>query len=143
VEDLNIGETVDTCYLLDFVGPKGFTVELSKVFNRVIVFDHSKLTMSKVPSNEECPDNLELNINVHESSSEAVYNYFSNKLLDTNCTVCTLVRNEDKDRIETLLKYIEDGELNKWNLPDTRAFDISLKVERRKLNCITNPYMFD
>ncbi|XP_026418435.1 uncharacterized protein LOC113313868 [Papaver somniferum] len=140
VEDLNIGGTVDTCYLLDFVGPKGFTVKLSKVFNRVIVFDHSKLAMSKVPSNEECPDNLELNINVHESSSKAVYNYFLNKLLDTNCT---LVRNEDRDRIETLLKYIEDGELNKWNLPDTRAFDISLKVERRKLNCITNPYMFD
>ncbi|KAI3849665.1 hypothetical protein MKW98_026579, partial [Papaver atlanticum] len=57
---LNIG-AVDTCYLLDFVGPKGFYVELSKVFNRVIVFNHSKL--AKVPSNEECPDNLKLNIN--------------------------------------------------------------------------------
>ncbi|KAI3862260.1 hypothetical protein MKW92_007048 [Papaver armeniacum] len=140
VEDLNIGGTVDTCYLLDFVGPKGFSVELSKVFNRVIAFNHSKLAMSKVPSNMECPDNLELNINVQESSSRAVYKYFSNKLLDTKCT---LVRSEDRDRIETLLKYIEDGELNKWNLPDTRAFDISLKEERQKLNCITNPYMFD
>ncbi|KAI3980096.1 hypothetical protein MKX01_013517 [Papaver californicum] len=76
---------------------------------RVIAFDHSKLAVSKVPSNEECPDNLELNINVQESSSRAVYNYFSNKLLDTKCTL-----------------YIEDGELNKWNLPNTKAFNISL-----------------
>ncbi|KAI3838773.1 hypothetical protein MKX03_004719 [Papaver bracteatum] len=93
---------------------------------RVIAFDHSKLAVLKVPSNVECPDNLELNINVQESSSKVVYNYFSNKLLDTNCT---LVRNEDRDRIETLLKYIEDSELNKWNLPDTKAFNI--KFERR------------
>ncbi|KAI3853593.1 hypothetical protein MKW98_025110 [Papaver atlanticum] len=138
VEDLNIGGAVDTCYLLDFVGAKGFSVELSKVFSRVIVFNHSKL--AKVPSNEECPDSLKLNINVQESSSRAVYNYFSDKLLDSKCT---LVRSEDRDRIQTLLKYIEDGELNRWSLPDTKAFNISLKEERRKLNCITNPYMFD
>ncbi|KAI3990295.1 hypothetical protein MKX01_037634 [Papaver californicum] len=64
----------------------------------------------------------------------------SNKLLDMELT---LVRSEDRDRIETVLKNIEDSELNKWNLPDIKAFNISLKEERRKLNCITNPYMFD
>ncbi|MCL7034365.1 hypothetical protein MKW94_024299, partial [Papaver nudicaule] len=140
IEDLTIGGAVNTCYLLDFVGPKGFSVELSKAFNRVIVFDHSKLTASKVPSNEECPDNLELNINVQESSSRAVYNYFSSKLLDTKYT---LVGNEDRDRIENMLKFVEDSELQKWNLPDIKAFNIGLEEERRKLNLITNPYMFD
>ena len=55
----------------------------------------------------------------------------------------SLVKPEDRDRLETVLKFIEDGDLCKWSLPDIKPFNIGLCEYRPKLNCITNKYMFD
>ncbi|KAK4846590.1 hypothetical protein QYF36_019538 [Acer negundo] len=42
-----------------------------------------------------------------------------------------------------VLKYIEDADLRRWSLPNTNAFRVGLKEWRSKLNCITNPYMYE
>ncbi|XP_058069492.1 uncharacterized protein LOC131218745 isoform X2 [Magnolia sinica] len=145
VEDLNF-ECLETCYLLDFIGPKGFVFELSRIFQRVVVFDHRKSTVAEVPRVEHCPENLILQIDVEKSSSIAVYDYFSKKLAEImppEREIVELVNHEDRDRLATVLKYIEDGDLRRWVLPDIKAFNIGLNKERSKLNCINNPDMFD
>ena len=55
----------------------------------------------------------------------------------------SLLEVEDRDRVEMVLKYIEDGDLRRWSLPDIRAFNIGLAEWRSKLNCFTNPYMYE
>lgn len=45
--------------------------------------------------------------------------------------------------MEMVLKYIEDGDLRRWTLPDIKAFNIGLSERRSKLNCITNPFMYE
>ncbi|KAF8406129.1 hypothetical protein HHK36_008209 [Tetracentron sinense] len=146
VEDLN-AEGLETCYLLDFVGPKGFAVELlRRSMCRVIVFDHRKSTLSKIPPVEDCLENLTVHVDVEKSSSVAVYEYFTNKLAEIKSLdgeAASLVNREDSDRLRTVLKYIEDGDLRRWRVPDIKAFNIGLSEWRSKLNCITNPYMFD
>ncbi|KAK1566468.1 hypothetical protein Q3G72_000319 [Acer saccharum] len=42
-----------------------------------------------------------------------------------------------------VLKYIEDADLHRWSLPNTNAFRVGLKERCSKLNCITNPYMYE
>lgn len=54
-----------------------------------------------------------------------------------------LLEEKDRGRVERVLKYVEDGDLRKWTLPDSKAFNIGLKEWRSKLNCITNQYMFE
>lgn len=54
-----------------------------------------------------------------------------------------LLELEDRGRVEMVLKYIEDGDLRRWSLPDIRAFNIGLGEWRSKLNCFTNPYMYE
>lgn len=54
-----------------------------------------------------------------------------------------LLNAEDQDRVEMVLKYIEDVELRRWSLPDIRAFNIGLNEWRSKMNFITNPFMFE
>lgn len=54
-----------------------------------------------------------------------------------------LLNQEDGDRVSMVIKYIEDHDLRRWALPDTKAFNIGLREERSKLNCVTNPYVFD
>ena len=50
---------------------------------------------------------------------------------------------KDKGRVELILKYIEDGDLRRWNLPDIRAFNIGMGKWRSRFNCIANPYMYE
>ncbi|XP_022136386.1 uncharacterized protein LOC111008108 isoform X3 [Momordica charantia] len=90
--------------------------------------------------------NTSIHVNLEKSSSAAVYEYFSTRLVDmeTPCgSVADLLEPKDRSRVEMVLKYIEDGDLRRWSLPGIRAFNIGLSEWRSKLNCITNPYMYE
>lgn len=54
-----------------------------------------------------------------------------------------LLNSECEQRLKGLLNYIEDGDLRRWILPDIKAFSIGLKQELAKLNCVTNPSVFE
>lgn len=53
-----------------------------------------------------------------------------------------LLNLEDRDRVEMVLKYIEDTDLRRWSLPDIRAFNVGLGEWRSRVNYITNKHMF-
>nr|GMC76595.1 uncharacterized protein LOC109161432 [Ipomoea batatas] len=149
VEDLCV-EGVEKCYFLDFIGPKGLALELWKRTScEVLVFDHRKSVVSRVPLMEECDESLRFQVNLEKSSSRAAYDYFSSKLsligsIDANekGDVMRLLNCEVHDQMDIVLKYIEDGDLRKWSLPDIRAFNLGLSEWRPRLNCITNPLMY-
>ncbi|CAH9084602.1 unnamed protein product [Cuscuta epithymum] len=145
-EDLCI-EGLEKCYFLDFIGPKGLALELSRRTScQVLAFDHRKRVLTGVPSKEECGGNLIFNVNLEKSSACAAYDYFSSELRDIGSSdegsIC-LLNPEVQDEMEKLLKYIEDGDLRNWALPDIRAFNLGLSEWRSKLNCITNPHMYE
>lgn len=141
VEDLCI-DGVEKYYFLDFLGPKGFASELSrKTSCQVIGFDHRRSTLSDIHLYEDHKSNLAYHVNSDKSSSCAVYDYFYTKLLEMENT-SSLLNHEDQERVEMVLKYIEDQDLRKWTLPDIKEFNIGISIWRSKLNCITNPHMF-
>ncbi|CAH1426121.1 unnamed protein product [Lactuca virosa] len=146
VEDLCI-DGVEKYYFLDFLGPKGFAAELSRRTScQVIGFDHRKSTLSDIHLYEDHNSNLTYHVNLEKSSSSAVYDYFCAKLSETrsnNGHTANLLNSEDQERVEMVLKYIEDGDLRRWSLPDIKEFNIGLSIWRSKLNCITNPHMFE
>ncbi|KAK7319524.1 hypothetical protein RJT34_04246 [Clitoria ternatea] len=145
VEDLCI-EGLETCYVLDFLPPKAFLFDLSsKSKCKVICFDHRKSVLRHVPSANDCPEDIMINVNLEKSSSSAVYEYFAGKHADvitSHGKVASLVDSKDKDRVELILKYIEDGDLRRWSLPGIKAFNIGLSEWRSNFNCLSNPYMF-
>ncbi|XP_076904165.1 uncharacterized protein LOC143559482 [Bidens hawaiensis] len=145
VEDLCV-DGLQNCYFLDFLGPKGFAAELAtRTSCRVIGFDHRKTTLADLHLYDNFNSNLSLQVNLGKNSSSAAYDYFSAKLSETkgdNVPVC-LFEHEDQERVETVLKYIEDGDLRLWSLPDIKEFNIGLSNWRSKLNCITNRHMFE
>ncbi|KAI3445817.1 hypothetical protein Pfo_002482 [Paulownia fortunei] len=145
VDDLCI-EGMKTCYFLDFFGPKGFALELSRrTSSKVIGFDHRKSVLSQISPREDSDMNLTFHVNVEKSSSTAAYEYFSAKLSETrfdNDDSMSLLNHEDRERVEIILKYIEDGDLRRWSLHDFKAFNIGLREWRSKLNCTTNLHMY-
>ncbi|OAY74025.1 hypothetical protein ACMD2_10866 [Ananas comosus] len=144
VEDLKSGG-FETCYLLDFIGPNSFSVDISRFIPRVIAFDHRKSTLARASQLGRCPDYLELRINTSKSSACAVYDFFLEKLNEAKSPLdefSSLLSEEDENRLSTVLRYIEDADLQQWKLPNAKEFNIGIRDERAKLNCITNPYVF-
>nr|GMC87674.1 uncharacterized protein LOC109161432 [Ipomoea batatas] len=117
---------------------------------RVLAFDHRKSVVSHVPLMEECDESLRFQVNLEKSSSCAAYDYFSSKLSLIGSTdasekgdIMCLLKCEVQDQMDMVLKYIEDGDLRKWSLPDIRAFNLGLSEWRPRMNCITNPLMYE
>ncbi|XP_039164478.1 uncharacterized protein LOC104419856 [Eucalyptus grandis] len=137
---------LEKCYLLDFLGPKGFAAKLAQQsFCKIIAFEHRKSAFSHASAKEDCPENLVIHSNTEKSSVTAVYEYFSAQLAENRSTNegPGLLDPQDQERMEMVLKYIEDGDLRRWTLPDIKAFNIGLSERRSKLNCITNPFMYE
>ncbi|KAK1386169.1 hypothetical protein POM88_023904 [Heracleum sosnowskyi] len=145
VEDVCI-DGLKTCYFLDFLGPKGFAAELSrKTMCQVIAFDHRKSVVSKITIPEDCSQKLMFHVDTERSSSTMAYEYFSAKLVEmrsNDAEIMNLLNGKEQDRVEKVLKYIEDLDLRKGTLADIKAFDIGLSECRSHLNCITNPHMY-
>ncbi|KAL9264977.1 hypothetical protein AKJ16_DCAP15049, partial [Drosera capensis] len=106
-------------------------------------FDHRKSMLKAIPSAEDCLGNVTFQIDLEKSSSRAAYEYFTKELdgnvLDSN----TLLDVKDTDRVQLMLKYIEDGDLRRWKMPDLKAFNVGMNEWRSKMNCISNPQLFD
>ncbi|KAJ6798163.1 Uncharacterized protein M6B38_213755 [Iris pallida] len=145
LEDFRSGG-IETCYLLDFIGPNNFALGLSTIIPRVIAFDHRQSSLARVSKFEQCPENLELRIDTNKSSTRAVHDYFMERIAEMNAPLeedRALVKGEYRDRVENVMRYIDDADLRQWELPDIGAFNIGLKEVRPMLNCITNPYVFE
>jgi hypothetical protein len=50
---------------------------------------------------------------------------------------------EDEERVSNVVEYVEDADLRRWQLPNTKEFQAALREERAKLNCVTNPHVFE
>ncbi|KAG9440101.1 hypothetical protein H6P81_020266 [Aristolochia fimbriata] len=145
VEDVAL-EGIQRCYLLDFIGPKRFLLQLSQLVSQVTVFDHRKSTLAKIPALEPCPPNLVLRIDTEKTTARSAFNYFSSEIMKARPTekeVMELVHLDEAQSLMTVLKYVEDGDLRRYALPDIQAFNIGLRQEWSKLNCLTNPSLFE
>ncbi|XP_057990342.1 uncharacterized protein LOC131172823 [Hevea brasiliensis] len=110
VEDLGL----ERCYLLDFLGPPGFAAMFHG--NQCASFNRPP----RIPS-AECAEKVTFHVDIEKST---VNKGGVNRLLNP----------EDQDRVEMVLKYIEDADLRRWSLPDIRAFNIGLNEWRSKIN---------
>ncbi|EOA30852.1 hypothetical protein CARUB_v10013995mg [Capsella rubella] len=144
VEDLCL-EGFKRCYLLDFAVSKDFACRSTAC--EIICFDHRNSAFTRIGSiKEEHKKRLKIKVDTEVSSSKAVYKYFSSKLIDQTSSEVEapiLLSVEDEARIESVLDYIEDIDLRRWRLPDIKAFSFGLQDWRSRINCITNPYMYE
>ncbi|KAJ4819402.1 N utilization substance protein B [Rhynchospora pubera] len=141
-EDFKLAD-VKTCYLLDFIGPKDFSLELSKFIPRVIAFDHHQRTAIRISKmKEKLPSNLDLQVDSTRCSARAAFDYFSAELIG-NGDSQGLLNLGELERVKYFLRYIEDSDLCHRKLHDIKYFNAGIKDLHAKLNCIVNPHLFD
>ncbi|KAF8398828.1 hypothetical protein HHK36_014690 [Tetracentron sinense] len=153
-EDLPLDEFSDV-YLLDFVGPSGFVREISSKVGSVIILDHHKTALEMLYWNTSIGENVISVIDIERSGATIAYDYFKEKLLgDTkNLDIHSegvevgvgneLVPKSEVERVNWLFKYIEDGDLWRWHLQNSKAFSSGMKDLNIEYNIRSNPSLFE
>lgn len=145
VEDLPLDEIGDA-YLLDFVGPPGFVQQLSPKVDRVIILDHHKTALKMLDEGEFSYKNVTKVIDMERSGATISHDYFKEKTV-------TLKKNENNLSIHEssihkfessrkIFEYIEDADLWRWRLENSKAFSSGLKDMNIEFNTTLNPSLF-
>ncbi|XP_057474819.1 uncharacterized protein LOC130762946 [Actinidia eriantha] len=144
-EQLPLSE-IDDVYLLDFVGPHGFVQQLSSKVDRVIVLDHHKTALDMLGGAKASVigENVFQIIDMDRSGATIAYEFFKEKLLHGNSDVDSghelAVR--EFERVKLLFDYIEDGDLWRWSLQNSKAFSSGLKDLNIEYHVRLNPSLF-
>ncbi|GFZ12310.1 hypothetical protein Acr_23g0006950 [Actinidia rufa] len=144
-EQLPLSEIEDV-YLLDFVGPHGFVQQLSSKVDRVIVLDHHKTALDMLGGAKASVigENVFQIIDMDRSGATIAYEFFKEKLLCGNSDVDSghelAVR--EFERVKLLFDYIEDGDLWRWSLQNSKAFSSGLKDLNIEYHVRLNPSLF-
>lgn len=135
---------INDVYLLDFVGPHGFVHDLSSKVEKVIILDHHKTALETLSDETQLSENIVKVIDMGRSGATIAYDYFKQKLIEGN-----LEGNHDYEsvlaefqRMRKLYEYIEDADLWKWTLEDSKAFSSGLKDLRIEYDFRINPALF-
>ncbi|CAM8972527.1 unnamed protein product [Rhodiola kirilowii] len=148
--DLPLHE-IDDVYLLDFVGPTGFVEEISSKVSRVIILDHHKTALETLGGTGcDIGTNVLKVLDMNRSGATIAYDYFKEKLEgkrsptdpNTSLSRCTEVVLAEYRRVRQLFEYIEDGDLWRWKLKDSKAFSSGLKDLSIEFNANLNPSLF-
>jgi nanoRNase/pAp phosphatase (c-di-AMP/oligoRNAs hydrolase) len=137
LEDLPLGEISDV-YLLDFVGSPGFVKQLSSKVDRVVVLDHHKTALEMMKAGNFGDDNVVKVIDMERSGATIAFDYFKCKLLGLGYDDV----NGEFDRSRKLFEYIEDADLWKWRLKNSKAFSSGLKDLNIEFDPHLNPSVF-
>ncbi|KAK7364172.1 hypothetical protein VNO80_12623 [Phaseolus coccineus] len=141
-EDLPLNEIGDL-YLLDFVGPDGFIQEISTKVSRVIVLDHHKTALEKLGNEVSLGENVVKVIDMERSGATIAFDYFKDKLLSPDIAVKHPSVLDEFEIARQLFLYVEDGDLWRWRLKNSKAFSSGLKDLNIEFDARKNPSLFD
>lgn len=125
--DLKGSETV---YFLDYTGPPGFPEAVARNAGNVIVLDHHKTAHESLAGRTDLPGNLHVVIDIERSGATIARDHFQ----------CIHPLDDD---LALRFRYIEDADLWRWRLPDSRAFHAGLAALRLEYDVNRNPAIFD
>ncbi|PON46597.1 DHHA1 domain protein, partial [Parasponia andersonii] len=120
-------------YLLDFVGPSGFVHDLSSKVGNLVILDHHKTALETLGGEK----NVTKIIDLERSGATIAFDYFKERVADNAAALAQF------DRVWRLFEYIEDGDLWRWSLPNSKAFSSGLKDLNIEFDVGLNPSLFD
>ncbi|PIA63917.1 hypothetical protein AQUCO_00201322v1 [Aquilegia coerulea] len=140
-EDLPL-DKIDEVYLLDFVGPSGFAEKLASLVKSVIILDHHKTALEMFSLSTSIGENVTKIIDIERSGATIAYDYFKGKYMEKGLG-CGLVPVDKIEQVDQLYRYVEDIDLWKWALPNSKAFSSGMKDLNIEYDVRANPTLFE
>ncbi|KAJ6295017.1 hypothetical protein OIU76_022998 [Salix suchowensis] len=111
-------------------------------FPRVVILDHHKTAMETLGGTSFEGENVSKVIDMERSGATIAFDYFKHKLLESGKNSYDEMIGEF-DRVRRVFEYIEDGDLWRWRLENSKAFSSGLKDLNLEFNAQLNPSLFD
>lgn len=105
----------------------------------VVVLDHHKTALETLNQGIAVGGNVSKVIDMDRSGATIAYDFFKEKLLAIGDHGKTINKFE---RVRPLFEYIEDADLWKWKLHNSKAFSSGLKDLNVEFNANLNPSLF-
>ncbi|CAA6663129.1 unnamed protein product [Spirodela intermedia] len=138
VENIPFEEFEDV-YLLDFAGPPGFVKKTSSKAKSVIILDHHKTALEELSRSDQQSSNVTKVIDLKGRSKS-----LGHAVTDGNAwPLGRLASKNEVERVSRLFKLVEDGDLWRWTIRDSKAFYWGLKDMNIEYNVDLNPSLFD
>ncbi|KAK9742851.1 hypothetical protein RND81_03G200400 [Saponaria officinalis] len=134
-------EEIGHVYLLDFVGPPGFVQDLSSKVEKLIILDHHKTALETLGEEMSLSENVTKVIDMNRSGATIAYDYFKQKLSEENGNDHGLTITEF-NRMRKIYEYIEDVDLWRWRLENSKAFSSGMKDSNIEFDFNVNPSVF-
>ncbi|XP_074263207.1 uncharacterized protein LOC141586011 [Silene latifolia] len=141
VDQLPLKE-ISHVYLLDFVGPTGFVQDLSSKVKKVIILDHHKTALETLGGETSLSKNVAQVIDMNRSGATIAHDYFKQKLSEEIGNNHELALAEF-ERMRKMYEYIEDVDLWRWRLENSKAFSSGMKDSNIEFNFNENPSVFN
>ncbi|KAI3454337.1 hypothetical protein Pfo_011000 [Paulownia fortunei] len=109
---------------------------------RVVVLDHHKTALEMLGSGMSTSGNVTKVIDMERSGATIAYDYFKEKLLGGDINSSKDGAFGEFQRVRRLFEYIEDGDLWRWRLPNSKAFSSGLKDLNLEFDVTSNPSLF-
>ncbi|PNT69245.1 hypothetical protein BRADI_3g51940v3 [Brachypodium distachyon] len=147
-------DEIKDVYLLDFVGPPGFVADIAPKVESVTILDHHKTAMESLCGSAALGQNVNKVIDMQRSGATIAFDFFRNKLLTeasnlrnhgsgNAATEVKYLPDNNHEMVQKLFKFIEDGDLWRWTIPNSKAFSSGLKDLDIEFNVNANGKLFD
>ncbi|XP_062222420.1 uncharacterized protein LOC133921520 [Phragmites australis] len=147
-------DEIKDVYLLDFAGPPGFVDDIAPKVESVTILDHHKTALESLCGNAKLGQNVIKVIDMQRSGATIAFDFFRSKLLMEASTLQSNVSGKDAaevkyvpdnkvEMVHKLFKFIEDGDLWRWKIPNSKAFSSGLKDLDIEFNVNANCKLFD
>eukprot|EP01119_Soliformovum_irregulare_P022049 TRINITY_DN7462_c0_g1_i2.p1 TRINITY_DN7462_c0_g1~~TRINITY_DN7462_c0_g1_i2.p1 ORF type:complete len:293 (-),score=56.00 TRINITY_DN7462_c0_g1_i2:25-903(-) len=125
-------------YLLDYIGPDTFALDVAKRVKKVTILDHHKTAfelVDKWKASQSLPENMDVHLKMERSGATMAWDYFSQEAELTS-------KWASKEKLEKMYAYIEDTDLFARKLPHAREFSTGMASKEIVWNCQWNPSLF-
>lgn len=106
----------------------------------VVVLDHHKTALETLKLGTSVWENVTKVIDMDRSGATIAHDFFKEKLHAIANHAITI---SEFERVRPLFDYIEDADLWKWNLHNSKAFSSGLKDLNIEFNANLNPSLFE
>lgn len=109
----------------------------------MIVLDHHKSALERLGNDVSLGENVVKVIDMERSGATIAFDYFQDKLLSPDVAVKHPSVLDEFELARQLFLYVEDGDLWRWRLQNSKAFSSGLKDMNIEFDARKNPSLFD
>ena len=109
----------------------------------MVILDHHKTALEELGGKGSVDENVTKVIDMERSGATIAFDYFKEKLLSLGADAKCQKVVEQFEGVRKLYDYIEDGDLWRWKLQNSKAFSSGLKDLKIEFDAGLNPSLFD